>query len=217
MKKQIAVIGLGRFGTSIAKTLHAAGADIIAIDQDRDSVEDIQEYSTLSYIADSTEEKALKKIGVQDVDVAIVAIGSDIQSSILTAMSLIELGVPIVIAKALDAKHGKALHKLGVTKVVYPERDMGIRVANSILPSNIIDMFELSEDYSIVEMHVPKSMIGNSLIELNIRAKYNINVLAYKRNQIVYGNPNPSVTFEEGDILVVMGDNQSLNEFESLK
>lgn len=217
MKKQVAVIGLGRFGRSVARTLHESGAEVVAIDQNRELVESAQGDVTFSYIADASEERELREIGVDQVDVAIIAIGSDIQSSILTTMTLLELGVPTVIAKALDRKHGQALERLGVTRVVYPERDMGIRVAQSILPSNQIDALELSEHVQIAEIHIPPRMIGKSPLSLQMRSSYGVNLLAVKRGQDVTANPPADYELREGDILVIMGDNEDVNAFQHSK
>ncbi|KGR90907.1 potassium uptake system protein [Ureibacillus massiliensis 4400831 = CIP 108448 = CCUG 49529] len=216
-KKSYAVIGLGRFGTSVARRLHEAGQEVLGIDINEEKVEASDMYFTHAVIADSTEEKALNSVGIKNFDCVIVAIGNDIQSSILTVMLLKNLGVKNIIAKALGKRHGQVLESIGVEWIIYPERDMGERVANQLLSPNMLNYIELSKDYNIEEIILPSKMAGKNLRELNIRAKYNVSVIAIMRNGNVIVSPSPEELLQEGDILVTIGNRSDLALFASLK
>ena len=214
-KKQFAVIGLGRFGSSVAATLAKLGYEVLAVDANEERVQEMADLVTQAVAADTTDEDALKAIGVRNFDVAVVAIGQDIQSSILTTLILKELGVPYIVAKAQNELHGKVLSKIGADKVVYPERDMGLRVAHHLISPNILDHIELTPEYSIVEMQVSSEMAGKTLRELDIRAKFHCNVLAVKRED---GQMNITPRADEPllltDVLVIVGRNDQLNRLE---
>ncbi|BDH60372.1 ktr system potassium uptake protein A [Lysinibacillus sp. PLM2] len=216
-KKSYAVIGLGRFGTSVARRLHEAGQEVLGIDINEEKVEASEMYCTHAVIADSTEEKALNSVGIKNFDYVIVAIGNDIQSSILTVMLLKNLGVNNIIAKALGKRHGQVLESIGVEWIIYPERDMGERVANQLLSPNMLNYIELSKDYNIEEIILPSKMAGKNLRELNIRAKYNVSVIAIMRNGNVIVSPSPEELLQEDDILVTIGNRSDLALFASLK
>lgn len=158
--KQYAVIGLGRFGTSVARRLHEAGQEVLGIDVNEERVEDAEFFVTHAVVADTTEEKALTSIGITNFDCVIVAIGNDMQSSILTVSLLKELGIKKVIAKALGKRHGQVLDKVGADWIIYPERDMGERVANQLLSPNMLNYIELSKEYSVEEIMIPSKMAG---------------------------------------------------------
>jgi trk system potassium uptake protein TrkA len=179
--KQYAVIGLGRFGSSVAKTLASKGQQVLAIDSVEDSVQDLAEYVTNAVCIDATDEKALKNVGIQSVDVAIVAIGKSLEASILVTLALKELGVGKIIAKAVSENQGKVLEKLGVNLVVFPERDMGEKLANKLISPEVVEEINLSPEYSLFEITTPQEFIGKSLKELEIRAKHSINIIAIKR------------------------------------
>lgn len=213
-KKQFAVIGLGRFGSSIAKYLSEMGYEVLAIDEDSERVQDVANVVTHAVSADSTDEEALKALGIRNFDVVVVAIGQDIQASILTTLILKDLGVPTIIVKAQTELHGKVLNKIGADKVVYPERDMGLRVAHRLISPNIIEHIELSDDFSIVEMKLPSAMFDKSLKQLDIRAKYGCNVLAVKRADDMNISFPPDEPLREGDLLVIVGRNEHLNKLE---
>lgn len=216
-KQQYAVIGLGRFGTAVARRLHEAGHDVLGIDANEERVEDAELYVTHAAVGDSTEEKTLTAIGIRNFDCAIVAIGNDIQSSILTAQLLKELGVKKVIAKAIGKQHGKVLEKVGVDWIIYPERDMGERVANQLLSPNILNYIELSKEYNIQEISTPRGMAGKSLQDLDIRAKYGISVIAIVSGSDIIVSPSPDQIIHKEDLLVVIGDRESLAEFSSIE
>jgi trk/ktr system potassium uptake protein len=220
MKKHFAVIGLGRFGFNMAKTLTEHGAEVIAIDISEERVKEVTDFVTYAVQLNAMDEKALRGVGVQDVDTVIVNIGENIEASILVVMILKDMGIKSIIAKAVTTLHGKVLEHLGVQRVVYPERDMAIRVAQSLTRPSILEQLNLSENYSIVELETPKHLTGKTLMDSQLRAKYGVNLIAIKRKIIEKGvieevwnvNPNPRDTMEEGDVLVLIGSNKDLEK-----
>ncbi|MCM3675651.1 TrkA family potassium uptake protein [Peribacillus simplex] len=215
-KRQYAVIGLGRFGTSVALRLHAAGQEVLGIDINEERVEDAELSVTHAVIADTTEEETLKSIGIRNFDCVIVAIGNDMQSSILTTLLLKELGIKKVIAKALNKNHGQVLNKVGADWVIYPERDMGERVANQLLSPKMLNYIELSKEYNIEEIMIPASMTEKSLRELDLRAKYNISVIAIVSNGEIIISPSPDYVIHEGDMLLMIGNKEDLALFANI-
>lgn len=213
-KKQYAVIGLGRFGSSVARYLSEMGYEVLAVDDNAERVQDVANAVTHAVSADSTDEEAMRALGIRNFDVVVVAIGQDIQSSILTTLILKDLGVPYIIVKAQNELHGKVLNKIGADKVVFPERDMGLRVAHHLISPNILEHIELAPDYSIVDMQVPSEMRGKSLRELDIRQKYNCNVLAVKRGGELNITPRPDEPLTAEDVLVIVGKNEQLTKLE---
>lgn len=213
-KKQYAIIGMGRFGSSVARALSGMGYDVLAIDTDEQRVQEISTIVTHAVSADSTDEEALRALGIRNFDVVVVAIGEDIQSSILTTLILKDLGVPVILVKAKSELHGKVLSKIGADKVIYPERDMGTRVAHHLASPNILEYIELSPDYSILEMKAAAPMIGRNLQELDIRAKYRCNVIAIRRGDEMNITPNADDRLTRGDVLVIVGHKDSLTKLE---
>ncbi|MFE4429109.1 potassium channel family protein [Peribacillus butanolivorans] len=216
-KRQYAVIGLGRFGTSVAHRLYTAGQEVLGIDVSEERVENAELSVTHAVMADTTEEEALKSIGIRNFDCVIVAIGNDMQSSILTTLLLKELGVKKVIAKALNKRHGQVLAKVGADWVIYPERDMGERVANQLLSPNMLNYIELSKEYNIEEIIIPISMTGKSLRELDLRAKYNISVIAIVSKGEIIIAPSPDQNILEKDMLLVVGNKEDLAVFANIE
>jgi len=214
MEKQFAVIGMGRFGSSVAKTLYNMGFDVLAIDMDEHRIQEVTSMVTHAVIADCTDEETLRALGIRNFDVVVVAIGADIQASILTTLILKEMGIPMLVVKAQNELHGKVLEKIGADKVIFPERDMGRRVAHHLISPNIVDYIELSDDYSILEIQVKPQHIGKSLRELDIRAKYGCNVMAIKHDDKMNISPRADDLLEDGDVLVVVGSNEDLKQFE---
>lgn len=214
MGKQFAVIGLGRFGSSVAKTLYDLNYEVMAVDQDDERIQENINNVTHAVQADSTDEVALKSLGIRNFDVVVVAIGQDIQASILTTLILKEIGVETIVVKAQNQLHAKVLYKIGASKVIFPERDMGIRVAHNLVTPNILDYIELSDEYSIVEILSSEKMANKSLIELNIRARFGCNVMALKNNDHINVAPSAQDIIKEGDIMVVIGHNKDLRKFE---
>ena len=210
--KQFAVIGLGRFGTSVAKTLAHKYYDVLAIDIDEEKIQLISEDVTHAVTLDATNKRALANLGVNNFDVAVVSIGEDIHANILTTLILKELGVKEVLAKAQDNLHGRILTKVGADRVVYPEHDMGTRIANHLVSAQILDYIELAPDYSVLEMKASSKMYNNSLLDLSLRSKFGVNVVAIKRDKKIDISPQAETTIKEGDTLIVIGSNESLEE-----
>ncbi len=215
-KKLFAVIGLGRFGTSVAMTLQTLGHEVLAIDSDEDRVQKLSDQVTHVVQADTTDENALHALGLRNFDAVVVAIGADVQANVATTLLLKELGIPYIIAKARNALHGKMLEKIGADRVVYPERDMGQRVAHSLISSNVLDYIELSPDLSLVEVTVPGTFIGRTLQQANMRALYGVNVVAIKRFEKLIVPPQPNELIQESDIMIVIGSTEGLQQLESL-
>lgn len=213
MSKQYLVIGAGRFGSSVAATLYELGHDVMVVDNDVALVQQISESVTHAVQADATNEAALSSLGVKDFDVIVVAIGHEIQSSIMACILLIEMGARFVVAKAQTELHGRVLSKIGVNRVIFPERDMGQKLAHSLSAFNIVDLIELSSNSSVVEVAAPAEMIGRSLQELNLRARFGINVIALRDKD---GNTNISPGAEDkikkDDLIVAVGDNKALKK-----
>jgi trk system potassium uptake protein len=215
-KQSYAVIGLGRFGLSIASKLFEAGQEVMGIDIDEERIDDGKLSLTHAVVLDSTEEESLKSVGIRNFDYVIVAIGNDMQASILTVMLLKEMGVQKVIAKALNKRHGQVLSKVGADWVIHPERDMGERVAHQLLSPNVLNYIELSSEYNIEEIIVPPSMATKSLRELDLRANYNVNAIAILRNEDLIISPSPDQIIQNGDKLVVIGHREDLNDFTNI-
>lgn len=213
--KQFVVFGLGRFGSSLATTLAEAGYEVMAVDQSEEKVQDISTVVTQAIQADVTDMDTLKELGIRNFDVAVVAIGKDIQSSIMATLLLKELGIPYVVAKASTEEHKRVLAKLGADRIILPEHDMGKRLANNLIAGNIIDYIQLSRDYSIMEMPILEGWQDHSISELDIRAKYGINIIAVESSDgEISVTPGPNYVLKEGDLLVVVGKNKSIQELE---
>ncbi|MFC5702845.1 potassium channel family protein [Cohnella faecalis] len=214
LKKQYAVIGLGRFGSSVAAYLTGMGYEVLAVDDNEERVQDIVHQVTHAVSADSTDEEAMKALGIRNFDVVVVAIGQDIQASIMTTLIVKELGVPHIVVKAQNDMHGKVLSKIGADKVVFPERDMGLRVAHHLISPNILEHIELSGDFSIVEMKAPPAFVNKNLKQLDFRAKFGCNVLAVKRGEDMDIAPRADAPLLQGDVLVIVGKNERLMKLE---
>lgn len=210
MRKQFAVIGLGRFGKSVARTLTSLGHDVLAIDSMENQVQEVVNDVTHAVQMDAREEENLKALGIRNFDVAVVAIGDNIESNILITVMLKEMGVKYVVSKAQNALHGKVLEKVGADKVIYPEKDMGIRLAYNLVSGNVMDFIELSADYSIVEMAVPARFTGKSLGELDLRAKWGINVIAIKKDDSILVSPGADSILESKDTIVLISKNDNM-------
>ncbi len=214
-EKQYAVLGLGRFGFSVASTLYALGQDVLGVDIDEEVVQLHSHDLTHVVAADTTDEESLKAIGIRNFDVVIVAIGSnDMQDNLMTTLILKELDVNHIVVKAVDLRHGRMLEKIGADKVVYPERDMGQRVAHNLVASNILDFIELSPNFGIVELSVPEKFINKKLVESGIREHYGLNVVAIRNGKDIFVPPSPDRIFIEDDILVVVGKSEGIRMLE---
>ncbi|MDF2672145.1 MAG: TrkA family potassium uptake protein [Clostridiales bacterium] len=215
--KQFVVIGLGRFGSSIASTLYSLGNEVLAIDTDEEIVQGISESVTHAVQADATDGATLRSLGIRNFDVAVVTIGSNVQSSVMVTLLVKELGVKYVIAKAQTELHAKILYKIGADRVIFPERDMGVRVAHNLCAANILDYIELSPDYSIMEVTAIKDWQGKTLRDLNMRSKYGINIMAIKKGDDINISPTADDVIENEDVLVVIGGTEQLSAIEKIK
>ncbi|GFP76768.1 potassium channel family protein [Clostridium fungisolvens] len=213
--KQFVVIGLGRFGTSVAKTLYDLGNDVLAIDVDEDLVQEISDSVTHAVQMDATDESALKTLGIRNFDVAVITIGENIQASVMVTLLVKELGVKYIVAKGHSDLHAKVLYKIGADRVILPEKDMGVRVAHNLVSSTILDYIDLSPDYSIIEIESPKEWHNNNLRDLSLRTRFGINVMAIKKENDINITPNAEEVIEAGDILVAIGSTEDLGKLES--
>ncbi|USB35118.1 TrkA family potassium uptake protein [Paenibacillus sp. YPG26] len=212
--QQFVVIGLGRFGSSLAMELIELGYEVLGVDRNEEVVSDMSDFLTHTVVADATDEEMLRSLGIRNFDCGIVAIGDDIQTSIMATILLKEMGIRTVVSKAISTLHGRALEKLGVDKVVYPERDMGVRVAHQLVNPNLVDYIELSKDYSIVELKVPQSLDGRTLSDLNPRARYGCSIVAIQKPNGCIVAPTAMDQIQTGDIMVIIGSNENIEEFE---
>lgn len=213
MRRQVAVIGLGRFGTSVAITLTELGHDVLAMDKNESSVQAVVNSVTHAVQADAREEETLKSLGIRNFEVVVVAIGDDIEANILITLMLKEMGVKKVVSKAMNALHGKVLEKIGADRIIFPEKDMGVRLAHNLISHNVMDWIELSPDYSVVELAVPKKFADKTLGELDLRAKYGINVIAIKKPLFIIMAPGAKERLEENDIIVIISRNENIANF----
>nr|WGE01279.1 Ktr system potassium transporter KtrC [Bacillus velezensis] len=214
MRKEFAVIGLGRFGGSICKALSEEGLEVMAMDIDEDKVNEYAKIASHAVIGDSTDESVLKNLGARNFDHVIVAIGENIQASILTTLILKELGVNTITVKAQNDYHEKVLAKIGADHIVHPERDMAKRIAHNIVSNNVLDYLELSDEHSIVEIVANSRLAGNTLLDLDIRAKHGINIVAIKREKEVIVSPLATEMIQKEDILIVIGSLTDISRFE---
>lgn len=222
-RKQFGVIGLGRFGSAIATTLAELGHDVIGVDGDEERVHQLADVIEHAIQLDATDERALRAAGIQEVDTAVVSIGENIESSLLVVMLLRELGIGNIVAKAVTPLHGRILQKLGVSRVIFPEREIAIRLAHSLVIPNVIDYIELSRDFSIIEIPAPEAFIGRTLKQLELRPRYGLTLIAVKRRA---GPADPAVvtniappadeTILAGDVLALLGSNERLAQLDRL-
>jgi len=221
-RKQFGVIGLGRFGSAMAMTLTELGHDVIGVDGNEARVQQLADVITHALQIDATDEKALRAAGIQEVDVAVVSIGENIESSVLVVMQLRELGIPTIVAKAVSPLHGRILEKLGVSRVIFPEREMAIRIAHSLVMTNVIDYIELSREFSIVEVPAPEAFVGRTLKQLELRPRLGLTLIAIKRPSAESGTvvtsiaPAADETIRAGDVLALLGRTEQLNQLDRL-
>ncbi len=209
--QQFAVLGLGKFGTEITKALYNYGYEVLAIDIDEEKINEVANYCTHSLVADVSEENTLRTVAIENFDTVVIAIGNNIQASIITALICKELGVKNIIAKAHNEKHGKVLNKIGVNQVIYPEAAMAVKVATTLINPNIQNHMEIVAGYSIAEIRIPDKWINKNLGELALRSEYAVNVLIIIRaNDEVITAPTGDTILKEDDIIVVGGSNQDI-------
>jgi trk system potassium uptake protein TrkA len=214
--KSFVIIGLGRFGSQVARRLYQQGCEVLAIDTDSELVQQVSEDVTQAVVADARDKGVLRALGVKDFDCGVIAIGDSLADSVLATMNLKELGVAHIVCKAYDETHRQVLKKLGADRVVIPEQENADRLAKSLSSLNVLDYIELSEDYGIVEVPAPASWQDKSLIELNVRAKLGLNILAIKRDGHITVSPAADFRIAAGDILVVLGDTAALTAVQKL-
>jgi trk system potassium uptake protein TrkA len=225
MKRLFTVIGLGRFGYSVAQTLVSKGTEVLAIDKDEEKIQAISDIATFAVQCDATDERALKAVSAQNVDVAVVSIGENIEASILIVQTLKEMGVKSIVAKAVAPIQGKILKNLGVDEVIYPERDAAIRLAHRLVSPSVLEYLELAPGFSVEEVSVSESMSGLSLEDVKLRGQHNLNVIGIKKQvtRMVKGRmmkeetfnftPKPNDVIEKGDVLVMIGREEDLDRF----
>lgn len=212
---EFAVIGMGRFGRSVAATLHQLGHRVLAIDEKEDSLRRIADDVTHAVQLDSTDVEALRGVGIANMDAVVVAIGAAIQESILTTLILKELGCKKIVAKASNDLQGKVLERIGADVVIYPERDMGVRIAHTLSSPGVLDYIEISPTFSIEELSVPDRLVGQTLGRLDLRARFGVSVLLIRRGGQLLISPDPETGLEAGDVLVVVGENRQLTRLET--
>jgi len=224
MAKSFAVIGLGKFGSSVARALAERNREVIAIDRDERIVNEISDIVTEAVVLDATDEKALRSIEVQDVDVAIVAVG-DIEESILITLLLKDMGIKTIIAKAVSEQHKKVLEKIGATKIILPEKEVGENLARSLISPGIFDHIEMSDKYSLVEIKPLNKWVNKTIKQADIRNKYNVSIVGIKRKfphidekgemreleEVIIAPPANTKILKE-DILIIIGDKQSISK-----
>ena len=208
--KSYMVIGLGRFGSEVARRLCQLGCEVLAVDTNSDLVQAISNDVTHAAVADGRDKSVLRALGASEFDCGIVAIGDSLADSVLATMNLKELGVPKVVCKAHDETHRQELNKLGADQIVIPEQEQAYRLARSLSSQNVLDYIELSEDYGIIELPAPDSWQGKNLRELNVRAKLGVNILAVKKDDKIQVSPAAEYAISKGDILVILGDTAAL-------
>lgn len=208
--KSFVVIGLGLFGSSVARQLCALGAEVLAIDTNAELVQQISTEVTSAVVADARDQEVLRALGAHECDCAVVAIGDDLAGSVLATMNMKELGIGHIVCKAHDETHRRVLEKLGAGKVVIPEKEVAEKLARSLTSHSVLEFIELSNDYGIVELPTPRAWVGRNLKELDIRAKHGVNIIAIERNGKVSVSPRAEYELAKNDILVVLGDYDSL-------
>ncbi len=209
-KTTYGIIGLGRFGMALTLELAKAEADIIALDRDEEKIREIAEYTENAFVVSGLDKKSLSETGIQNCDVAIVCIAEAMDTSILTTLNLVSLGIPTVMAKASSNEHGEILEKLGA-QVIYPERDMAIRLANRLEASKLLDYVQLSEKLNISKLIVPKRMIGKTVLEDNLRQNFSVNIIAVENDGVLKEAVGPDYVFRKGDILFLSGAKEGLD------
>jgi len=226
MNKKFIVIGLGDFGWSVANTLAERGAEVIAVDQNMEIIEDIKDKVTYAVRLDSTDERALKTLGVENVDAVIVSIGTNFENTTLTSVLLLQMGVKKIVARVSSKIQEIILEKLGVHQIINPELEIAGKVASSLVNDDILDYIPLREDYTIVQIKAPKDFVGKSLQEIDLRIRFNVNLITIKRQytieneetkeknikERIYGVPTASTIIEHGDVLILLGKDKDIKK-----
>lgn len=213
MKKQYAVFGLGSFGESVALTLQGLGCEVIVVDNHMERIEEISKHVSYAMKADIGDPDVIRSLGARNLDGVVVAIADNMEASIMATLIAKDEGVPYVLAKARTELHATVLRKVGADSVIFPEKEAGIRVARSIASANFADWISLSAEYSIMEIMVPDTWVGKSLLELDVRKRYGVNVLGTRENEEVTVNPRPDLPLKRTMILILVGANTDLEKF----
>ncbi|MHB1392392.1 MAG: potassium channel family protein [Clostridia bacterium] len=211
--RSFVILGLGRFGQSVAKTLYELGHEVLVIDENEGLIQSISNHITYAMVGNVTDENVLKAAGIKNFDAAVVSTGRNLESSILVTQMLKEMGIRYILVKAQNELHARVLTKLGADRVIFPEQDMGVRAAHNLVSTNIIDYIELSPDYMIIEINPPKRWEGKTLKELNVRAKHGINIIAIKSGTKINMSPTADYIVNDNDILVVIGSKIDIDKF----
>ncbi|QMV40861.1 potassium channel family protein [Cohnella cholangitidis] len=211
---QFVIIGLGRFGSSLGTELIKLGYEVLGVDRDEEKVQELSNVLTHAVVADATEEEVLRSVGARNFDCGVVAIGDDIQASILATILLKDLGVKKVVAKAVSDLHGRVLERVGVDRIIYPERDMGVRVAHQLVSPNLLDYIELSKQYTIAELAVPQCLAGKSLDDVNPRGRFGCSIVAINKPQGIIIAPVAKDVLSTDDVMVVIGTNDQIEQFQ---
>jgi len=217
--KKFAVIGLGNFGFHVAKALYEDGNEVIAIDTDKARVQAIGSYATEAIVMNATDKTALKALGLENMDGVIVSTGTNISSSVLICLYLQEIGVTRILAKAIDEDHEKILKRMGATEIIHPERDIALRVARNMSKPNLLDFIPLAEGFELVEVGPPREFIGRSLRQLNLRAKYNVFVVAIQETvpeNFVFVPPADFV-LKDSDVMIMLGRTTDIDKIKGLE
>ena len=215
--KSFVIIGLGRFGTAIASELSALGHEVLAVDVDEERVQQVADHVTHAVTGDGRNIEVLRALGVRNFDCVVVAMGSDVGNSALITLNLKELGVKEVICKAQSHVHSRVLEKIGADRVVFPEYEMGAKLAQGLSSSNVLNFIELSEDYGILELSALQSWQGKSLRELDVRNRHHVNVIAIRKNGELNVAPSPDLPLESGDQVVALGRYEDINLLHEVK
>ncbi len=211
------VVGLGRFGTAVAMKLRELGNEVMVLDENAEQIQKIADHVTYAVVGDAQDEAVLKALGVSNVDCAVVAVGEDLAAGILITLNLKALGVPQVICKAQDDLQKRALEKIGADRVVIPEREMGLMLAQNLASSSVLDYIELSRECGIAEIMPPKSWVGKTIRDLNVRAKYGINIIALRdETDNLTVTLDPAYVLQSNNILVILGNNEDLARVQKL-
>lgn len=214
--KTFVVIGLGRFGSEVARSLCAAGNEVLAMDCSSELVQQISSDVTHAVVGDARDKGVLRALGVASFDCAVVAIGGNLANSVLATMNLKELGVPKIVCKAHDDTHRQVLTKLGADQVVIPEKENAVRLAKNLTSPNVLEYIELSEEYGIIEVPAPKSWVGKTLIQLNVRAKLGVNIIAIRCTDGINVSPGADYQIQEHDVMVILGSTAALKTVQKL-
>lgn len=212
-RKEFAVIGLGRFGKSLATSLASSGAQVLVLDKDEEVLQEISDVVTYTICGDATNANTIYELGLSNYDGVIIAMSSNLEANVMATILVKESGVPFVLVKAKTELEGKVLKKIGADKIIYPEKETGMRLANYLMHDNYLEMVALSEEYSIVDVDIPHDWIGKTLKKLDIRASYGVSVIGIRRGNEININPDSDDELIEDDVLIMLGRNNLLSKY----